>query len=394
MAALDPDNMDEYLEQYAQVVDEGMREKIQMAGFLTLDSLVKKKLDYAQKVCKVVRRSAEGTAEEKDVPIDVEEHMENLVLYARYCYVVQRPLEYDLANEDNLGALRSWFDQAEMNSPDAHGVPTFTDDANKKAWFESIYQCLRSKTGSSGFPLLYVIERQEALPQEDPGFGMPSFDQELASRGRHNGHYWRGDNMAVWLLIKDITHGTTAWSFVKAYASSNDGRGAYMALEATYMGSNIRLLLMKRAEATLATAVYDGKTKGCDDWIKHTSKLREAFDDLEAAGQPMSGFLKVIKLMASFQFEKLMHVTTAVQVDPRCREDFEAACALIQGEISSLKMLNTPPDRNVSAVDTEDAIDAGGEADSDASDTDDGDSGDKADERRQAALGLSSGTLQ
>ena len=56
---------------------------------------------------------------------------------------------------------------------------------------------------------------------------------------------------------------------------------------------------MKKAEAILALAVYDGKRK---DWtfIKHAGRLRESFKDMEASGQLLTGEMKVNKLLASF----------------------------------------------------------------------------------------------
>ena len=78
----------------------------------------------------------------------------------------------------------------------------------------------------------------------------------------------------VWLFMEEITQGTTAWTITKSFARSNNGRGAFLALLGAYMGNDIKRLLMKNAEATLAVAVYDGKSKS---WLD----LRQACRKIE-----------------------------------------------------------------------------------------------------------------
>ena len=99
----------------------------------------------------------------------------------------------------------------------------------------------------------------------------------------------------VWLLMEEITQGTSAWSITKSFSRSNNGRGAFLALIAAYMGDDVKRLLMKRAEATLALAIYDGKSKTFT-FLKHAGRLRESFDDMEDSGQVLTGLLRVNKL--------------------------------------------------------------------------------------------------
>lgn len=344
------DNMDEYLEHGLEVYNDEMRDRIQVAGFSTLPSLVKRKPDFAHKVCQVVRKSTGGVAEEKDVSVDVEEGMRKLILFARYTYLVQREMEYDLADVDNLDELDAWFDQLKKNEP-TEPVAPFSEGANKKAWFESILSYLGVKTGESGVPLLYVLREEVELPTEDPGFGTPSFDEEVQSRGRHNGHFWRGDNKMVWLIVKGLTEGTSAWTTVKSYARSNDGRGAFMALSEAYMGVDIKLLLMKKAETVLANAVFDGKSKSWT-WTKHIGKLKESFEDMAASGQELTGRMQVTKLLATFQFEPLKHLASTIETSPEYRDNFQKAAAFIQGQINALRLKNGSTNRTLASMET------------------------------------------
>ena len=158
---------------------------------------------------------------------------------------------------DNLDGIESWFKHLERNQPTKEPA-VFTDAVNKKSWFESLIAFLCKKTGESGMPLDYVVRDSAVLPLVDQGFATPSLEEEVSTRARHDGYYWRGDNKRVWLLMEEITQGTSAWSITKSFSRSNNGRGAFLALLGAYMGNDIKRLLMKKAEATLAIAIYDG----------------------------------------------------------------------------------------------------------------------------------------
>ena len=147
--------------------------------------------------------------------------------------------------------------QVALNSPTVTGddVKPFTDSSNKKNWFETIDGCLAAKAGPSGFLLSYIVR---GYLEGDYGhnFGQPSFDEELAACGRRGGLYYPQDNKTVWVFLKLKTQGTAAWETIKGM--TNDGRGAYLALMADFMGTSVQQLLMKRAETSLNSLVFDG----------------------------------------------------------------------------------------------------------------------------------------
>ena len=335
------------------VANDNMRDRIRAAGYTTLADLVRREPEFAKKVCSQVRKGT-GPAANKNVSVSVEESMGQLIQYARYSYMVQRPLDFTLATQDNLNEIGAWFKQLVKNQPTKEPA-VFTDTANKKSWFESLIAYLSKKTGESGVPLDYVVRNSVFLPLVDQGFATPSPEEEVSVRTRHDGHFWRGDNKMVFLLIEIITHATTAWSIAKAFARRNDGRGAFMALLGAYMGSDVKRLLMKKAEATLALAVYDGKSK-VFTFVKHAGRLRESFEDMETSGQVLTGEMKVNKLLASFQFEALRHLSSLIEMDPRYNSNFESAVAFIQGQINSLRLKNGSTSRTVSAIQTMDDV--------------------------------------
>ena len=117
------------------------------------------------------------------------------------------------ATIDNITAVGVWIEQL-PDDDDAPMPGKFTNQSKFKTLLENIKQYLSIAKNSGGFPLLYVIRIVVALPAtaNDPGVGQPSFDIELATRGRHDGVFWRASNRLVWNMLRTVCHGTEAWS--------------------------------------------------------------------------------------------------------------------------------------------------------------------------------------
>jgi hypothetical protein len=73
----------------------------------------------------------------------------------------------------------------------------------------------------------------------DPGFGRPSFYEDLTQRGRHDGIFWAADNNSVWRLLELKCRGTDAWNTISGYERTRDGAQAYKALFNLYLGEDV-----------------------------------------------------------------------------------------------------------------------------------------------------------
>ena len=80
-------------------------------------------------------------------------------------------------------------------------------------------------------PLAYVIREDVDLPTEDPGFGLPTFKEEMIRRTRHDTPSFLEDNHSVWTMIRTVTHGGPAWHWVSTHERSMNGRAAYFSLK-------------------------------------------------------------------------------------------------------------------------------------------------------------------
>ena len=358
MAALapaeDPAAMSNWLENRLRVTNGYMRDGLRASGFDNLASLSRQNVDdYAKRCCDAVRKGPGNQAARKNVPIPVEEGMKKLVLFVRYCEVTGRILDFTGATLDNLDNQQSWYDQCATNSPkNCDGLDSFPESIDWN-WFDKFESHLESKIGHSGYPFRYVIGR--GAVGADQGFGLPSFDEELMSRARHAGHYWSGDNKAVWEIIKRLCQGTVAWSTIKSM--TNNGRLAHLTLLDTFMGAGVRRTLVKRALARLDTAVYDGKNRNLT-WIDHVAMLRECFSDLEASGErnALSQEMQVERLVQSYQYQPLIYLTTTINNDPRYTYNFNAAVAFITTEMANIENRNVA--RGVAVVRAKESLTA------------------------------------
>ena len=342
-------NMQLYMDQVLGINNVGMRNKLENAGFRNLASLVKKDTKFAHYACQSVRKSGTGQAASRDVTMEMEENLGRLVLYSRYRYIVQRPLDYASATLANLEVVDDWFNQLE-DDPSEDTVPAFTDGANKKQWFENITAYLGIKKGKSGVPLLYVVREDPNLPPVDPGFGVPSFNDEVFLRGRHGGHFWAADNKSVWLLMRSKCHGTTAWNTIAGFQATNNGRAAFVALLGQFLGEDVRAVLLRRAERTLENIRFDGRNRNFS-FDKFVGRLRESFLDLGPENQ-LTEQRKVNKLMQAFQVPSMQHLDSIIQAAPMYRNSFDNTVNFLANQLSQQKLKNGPTARNVGKLET------------------------------------------
>ena len=139
----------------------------------------------------------------------------------------------------NITSVGTWMKHLPKKD-EARDPGKFTTPGKFKTLMENIHQYLSVMTSVAGVPLLCVIRVTAALPIDDPGFGLPTFDVELQDRGRHAGVYWPSSNKVVWTMVRFVCHGTEAWHHVKRFESRHNGRDAYLTLVRTYMGADIQ----------------------------------------------------------------------------------------------------------------------------------------------------------
>jgi hypothetical protein len=173
----------------------------------------------------------------------------------------------------------------------------------------------------------------------DPGFGALSFNEEIATRGRHNGDFWRTDNNSLWRLLESKCRGTDAWSTIAGYERTRNGHQAYMALSNLYMGEDVQQILRTKADTILKHSRYDGRSKNYT-LDKHINRFKQAFIDL-GPHDITSEQRKVELFLNSWQVSSMMHLSSMVRQNPRMKSDFEATCNYLLGEVASMQTPST-----------------------------------------------------
>ena len=330
-AAVDEDNpMLAYFENTLQMDNQTMRNRFVTSGIDSPDAMVQRDKDWVYTCCKSLRTWAGNPINARLVTANMEELLYCFILWCRYRYLVQRPLDLDNATVVNIKAVRDWFKQ-QPEDPDANDLDKFTDNSNKRIWFESLEAFFATKKGSAGVPLIYVIRPNVAVPAVDEGFMRPSLTAEVKLRTQHDGHFWEADNRRVWLILSRLCHGTTSMSTIKRHEESSNGRGAWISLMAQYLGRDVQNLLCSQAELFLQHARFDATSKNFT-FDKFINRLRQAFDDL-GTDEQLTDSRKVLKLLRAWQVSSLSHLDSTIAADPNMSSDFEAAVTFLKSQL-------------------------------------------------------------
>lgn len=181
-----------------------------------------------------------------------------------------------------------------------------------------------------------------ALPVEDPGWGLPTFKDELIRRTRHDGPYFQQDNRAVWKIIRKITPGGPGWSWVSSHSNQQNGREAYFSIKRHYLGECFQARTKAQADKVLDTAFYDGKARNFT-FEKYCEKLTRAFNDLAEGEQPLPTSRKIRTLLNGIRDPAPEHAKT-----PNLKNNFDAAMNFI--EFADTRESMQAKVRNISAA--------------------------------------------
>jgi hypothetical protein len=332
--------------QHTVGVDNGVvRQTLAQAGFNDLDFVYKQELKWSDGVCDGVLKSRVGPPEQRHISVNSILILKKFVLYQKIRYLSGRTRTYANSTLARMNAVYDWYSQLEKDPDDT--VANFTDRCNKRLWLESIHQYLSSTKGAALVPLGYVL-REQQRPVPVPNFGQPTYDEEVATRGRLDGHFWNADNRSVWLFLRQKCHGTTAWTVIVEFQRTNDGRAAYQALVGQYLGRDYQRSMLKRAVKMLDEMRFDGKSKNFPFDI-FVGRVRQCFIDMGPDNQ-LSEERKVMALQAAWQVPNLQYLDAMMQRD--YSNDFNGAVNFLAEQMSGLKLKNGPLARSIDSAKT------------------------------------------
>lgn len=366
-AGRQPQGLDAYMQNTLLIADQEVRNALGLQGLLTFDDFTDLTDEEIENICEKVRKPG-GTIVNPNAAIAgqpptipnpgvlisqlTEKRLKMLAYYMMHLRRVQRlPINVNEATLARLASVYLLKDYDETED-DLELPMKFSKIESARLVTENLDDYLLRKKGVQGTPLAYVTRETVPLPTVDPGFGLPTFVQEMVQRAPHNGAYYQADNVTVWNAIRHVTHGTIAWNWVSRYATNRDGRNAYLSFKSHYMGSSYQQRIRTLADGKINSAFYDGKNRNFT-FEAYCGVLNNAFADIEATGEEITESRKVRYLLNGIQDPRLETAKSQILVSEDIQASFESSVNFIARFIDSKKSYNSAKQsRNISSANT------------------------------------------
>jgi hypothetical protein len=185
--------------------------------------------------------------------------------------------------------------------------------------------------GQGGRPLLYIIRQNVNVPagDADPMFGeadctYPSLRDEIMARAAHGDAQYQIDNSRLFEKLKEaVLQYKTVYAWIKPFSRGKDGRGAWLAFKAHYLGSSQLDTMANKAESRIENAAYHGE-KPRYSFETHVSIHQQAHKQINlATGTTWTPREKVRKLLLSIHSKDMMVAVATVKANPALRGSWE-----------------------------------------------------------------------
>jgi hypothetical protein len=382
MAALilNPDELmfEGYMTHTLGIANLAVRNSLRAQGLGTVHDFISLTEGDIEDICKIIRRPggtipnpAFGRGGRNAIPVP--EHLPNpgiqighlhekrLKMLRYYTFHLQRVQRNFDPNVATMQVLQEIYLLKEVNDEDLKpALPEKLTKTDKvREVIENIESVLLTMKGINGVPLLYVVRDLVALPTGigddiDPGFGLPTYTQEMIRRAPHTGVYFREAQKSVWGIIRHVTHGGPGWNWVQSFASTQDGRNAFLSMKRYYLGESYTRRIKLSAENTLSTAFYNGQVRTFK-FGDYVDKLKGAFTDIESSGEVIDPQRKIRILMQGLSDARLKTGKATVLANPHLYNDFESVVnffTTVLNEEESMAVATKSHQRNVSAIRT------------------------------------------
>ena len=184
-----------------------------------------------------------------------------------------------------------WQALEQMEKQDSPKLPTLSKINTPLKWCESFKHYLYSTFGVRKIPLTYVIREKVSVVPESGNDPNGSYDPlqtnksygnsgsvlgDLIDRASHSHPLFKSDNATVFGAIEAATRGTVYSTTVKPFARKKDGRGAWLALLTSHVGTDKWEKIQKDNSSWLVSAKWNGKKYSLDSFIsQHRGKYQQ-----------------------------------------------------------------------------------------------------------------------
>ena len=178
------------------------------------------------------------------------------------------------------------------------------------------------RSGQAGVTLDYVIREKEDVDQEDLDADYVTLDDDMRATTVLIGPEYDADNQKVWLHMKPILEESPAWTFIRKWDKTSDGRSAWFTLAKQLEGRTAKFSRKDVAYEILGKVKYTGHGKFTYD--EYVRKYQEAFSILQEEGEPQAETYKVKVFISNITDKLLDSARDTIFGDETKLESFEA----------------------------------------------------------------------
>ena len=208
-----------------------------------------------------------------------------------YHYYIDTSREVTPQNDVLKDFHIKWKALEQMEKQDSPKLPTLSKINTPLKWCESFKHYLYSTFGVRKIPLTYVICDTESVTPENGDDPNAKYDPlqtnkayentgsvlgDLIARASHSHPLFKFDNATVFGAIEGATCETIYSTTIKPFARKKDGRGAWLALLTSHVGSDKWEKIQKDNSSWLVSAKWNGKKYSLDSFIsQHRGKYQQ-----------------------------------------------------------------------------------------------------------------------
>jgi uncharacterized membrane protein YgcG len=193
-------------------------------------------------------------------------------------------------------------------------------------WYKSIDNHFRHTLGVRGVTLDWVY-REQVEPK--PRVKYPSIAAEIKATLILSGNHFEEDSASVYAVVAMSTFDTTAYSYVKMFEDTRNGREVMLALKLQFGGKAYVVSRSKEANSIVRTAQLSGPTRQYT-YDQHVACFNDAYNELALIGEPIQEHVKVQLFCDSLQEEILSQSKMQVQLAPSTARNFTKATGMLK----------------------------------------------------------------
>jgi hypothetical protein len=183
--------------------------------------------------------------------------------------------------------------------------------------------------------LCYVIRPHTEVTDEMLGEDYPTLDADLYMTAELEGPQFKSDNELVMELLTAWLGSTEWWTFIRRFATTKNGRAAWLAIKGQMEGPAAIDARKKKAHLDLDTSFYTGKSKNYT-WDDYIRVCQEAHLELELLEAPVDEMRKVNLMFEGVKAEALGPVILALKANSNYANDFDKAHQQIKKAINQM----------------------------------------------------------